>query len=72
MPAMTWRQLADFLNTLAIRGDKRLDDRVIVYDSTNGEYNPADVVEFNDKNDPIMSPNQLFIFSHEWGDHNTS
>lgn len=65
---MTWRELMDFLNTLAIRSDPRLDDRVIVYNSNDGEYQPADVVEFNDENDPIMSSNQLFIFSHEWGD----
>lgn len=65
---MTWEELREFLNRLAKDGDSRLTDRVIVYDSTNGEYSPADVVEFNDKNDPIMSPNQLFIFSHEWGD----
>ena len=63
---MTFRELMDFLNKLESEGDKRLDDRVIVYDSSEGIYSPADVVEFNDKNDPIISANQLFIFAGDW------
>lgn len=63
---MNWCELHEFLGKLKEANDERFHDRVIVYDSTNGEYLPADIVEFDQDDDDILSPNQLFIFAHDW------
>jgi len=63
---MTWRELLQFLHTLETNKDKRLDDTLIIYDSTRGEYYPADIVEFNDCNDEFIDNNQLFLMMFDW------
>lgn len=64
---MTWRELFSFLRKLEKVDDPRLDDRVIVYDIATGDTNPCDVMETNEKDNPITSDNQLVLMMYDWG-----
>lgn len=62
---LTYKELLDFLLELKASNDERLHDTVVVYNSQDGEYYPADVVEFN--GDDILSDGHLFIMAVDWG-----
>ncbi len=55
MPRMTWRSLLD---TLVLH--ERLDDSVTVYDAAEGEYYPADLIEFEEADD-VLDKGHMFI-----------
>jgi hypothetical protein len=55
MSRMTWRSL---LNTLVLH--ERLDDSVTVYDAAEGEYYPADLIEFEEADD-VLDKGHMFI-----------
>lgn len=52
---MTWRSLLD---TLVLH--ERLDDSVTVYDAAEGEYYPADLIEFEEADD-VLDKGHMFI-----------
>lgn len=64
-PRMSWRELLVFLKKLEENNDKRLDDDVIVYSTIEGEYYPADVVEFEGEDD-VIDNKQLFVMAFDW------
>ena len=55
MSRMTWRSL---LETLLLH--ERLDDSVTVYDAAEGEYYPADLIEFEEADD-VLDKGHMFI-----------
>ena len=55
MSRMTWRSLLD---TLVLH--ERLDDSVTVYDAAEGEYYPADLIEF-EEDDDVLDKGHMFI-----------
>jgi len=55
MSRMTWRSLLD---TLVLH--ERLDDSVTVYDAAEGEYYPADLIEFEEADD-VLDKGHMFI-----------
>ena len=70
MPA-TWRELLTYLRGLESdtrlfeTGDNRLDDTIIIRDN-NGEYYPAEFLEF--EGDDIMDDGHIILVPHEWGE----
>jgi len=62
----TYRDLLKFFKELEAKGDNRLDDNVTVYNSIDGEYYPADIVEFN--GDDILDNGHLFLMATDWNE----
>ena len=57
---MTWGELLEVLHENFLHGDKDLDDNVTVYDATDGEFYPADTIEFTESDD-ILDAGHMFI-----------
>ena len=57
---MTYEELLEYLSGLQAAGDIRLQDTITVWDIENGEYYPAQLLEFAG-DDEIISPYHLFI-----------
>jgi len=60
MSRMTWRELLGVLHENFLYGDKDLDDNVTVYDAAEGEYYPADLIEFEEADD-VLDKGHMFI-----------
>ncbi len=57
---MTWRELLDFLKTLEVSNDHRLDLQTKVWDVGYGEYYETDTVELCESDD-ILDAGHLFL-----------
>jgi hypothetical protein len=57
----TWEDLRLYLNKLQEAGDDRLQDNLVAYDPSDGEYYPSEYVEFNGKEDDILDDGHIFI-----------
>lgn len=58
MSRMTWRELLRAL--IELSPSKNLDDNVTVYDAAEGEYYPADLIEFEEADD-VLDKGHMFI-----------
>lgn len=58
---MNWYELYLHLRQLYEDDDDRLNDDVLLYNKTTGEFTPLDTVEFDDGEDPEIPPNRLFL-----------
>ena len=57
---MTWGELLEVLHENFLHGDKDLDDNVTVYNAEEGEFYPADTIEFTESDD-ILDAGHMFI-----------
>ena len=57
---MTWGDLLVVLHENFLYGDKDLEDNVTVYDAADGEYYPADTLDFCE-GDGIIDKGHMFI-----------
>tara|TARA_R100001132_G_C3237856_1_gene69822 strand:+ start:53 stop:238 length:186 start_codon:yes stop_codon:yes gene_type:complete len=57
---MTYQQLLDLLMKMKKDDDNRLEDNITIWDIDEGEYYPADMLEFYGEDD-ILDKGHLFI-----------
>ena len=57
---MTYGELLEYLSGLQAAGDMRLQDTITVWDIDNGEYYPAQLLEFAG-DDEFISKYHIFI-----------
>ena len=57
---MTYEELLEFLSGLQAAGDLRLQDNITIWDIEQGEYYPAQLLEFSGEDD-ILDSGHLFI-----------
>ena len=63
---MTYKELLDYLLQLNYEKDARLEDTATVYNCADGEYYPAEIVEFT--GDDILDDGTLFIMAKDWNE----
>tara|TARA_Y100000310_G_scaffold77855_1_gene74417 strand:- start:601 stop:807 length:207 start_codon:yes stop_codon:yes gene_type:complete len=57
---MTWRELHGAILKRAVDEPEFMDDNVTVYDAADGEYYPADTIEFEEADD-VLNAGHMFI-----------
>lgn len=61
---MTWDDLRAFLNDMHQRLDERLGDNVTVYCAGDGEYFPADAIEFEEEDDVLPQGSIMIVIQN--------
>lgn len=57
---MTWRELHNVILKKALKQPDVMEDNVTVYDAADGEYYPADTIEFEEADD-VLNAGHMFI-----------
>lgn len=63
----TYADLLKYLLELQANHDNRLQDTITVYNSIDGEYYPAEFLEFDGDN--ILDDGHIFIAAYNWGEN---
>lgn len=59
---MKWKELDAFICGLS---DEQLEDTVTVYDQSEGEFYPCDVIEFTESDDVLDSGSMFIVIKDE-------
>lgn len=58
---MTWQELFQFINTRGMANPSFLNEKVIIYDKSEGEYYDCDLIEIEEDPNDVISPNSIFL-----------